>query len=251
MSYDLDLRKSKRWKDKRGNIIDIVKKMKNHFYHHSAKGYATGDELYDEFFKFFDHIIGVREDPAYEPKPWELNDRWREQVRQLREEVQSRVKAEQFDKLTHGMFTSWIESFHSACNLGAPKQKFFASTMQARMKLVEINWNRDKISSVFYRGNGTDSEHSKLEVEQRVRAKFQKEILDEMMRDGEVIKKAQEKPSGSFSIADLESMDVLASSPVTPAQRRSSRLSGIGEFLSDSNHSSTQNTRSSKRPRQQ
>ena len=56
------------------------------------------------------------------------------------------MKVEKFDKLVGGMFTAWIESYHSACNLGAPKQKYFPKTMEARMAMVALNWNRDKVS---------------------------------------------------------------------------------------------------------
>ena len=52
VSFKHELLKSKRWKDKRGNVIDIVQKMKNHFYHHAKKGYASGQELYDAFCSF-------------------------------------------------------------------------------------------------------------------------------------------------------------------------------------------------------
>ena len=145
VSFEHDLLKSKRWKDNRGNIIDIVQKMKNHFYFHSAKGYATGQELHHAFFKFFDHIAGIRDDPGYTPQSWETSSKWKSQVQKLRAVVEQHVKVEQLDRLVYGIFTAWIECFYSACILGAPKQKNSAETMRAGMGLVKTNWNLDMI----------------------------------------------------------------------------------------------------------
>ena len=93
----------------------------------------------------------------------------------LEAEVRKYVKVEKFDKLVGGMFTAWIESYHGACNLGAPKQKYFPKTMEARMAMVELKWNRDKVSSVFYENNEEGTPIEKLQKERRLRVVLERD----------------------------------------------------------------------------
>ena len=69
----------------------------------------------------FSRVNGIR-DPNCVPEQWQLHPKWREQVDQLQEDVANFVKVDKLDKLVRSMFTAWIKSFPSKCNLGAPKQ---------------------------------------------------------------------------------------------------------------------------------
>ena len=224
--------------------------MKKHFYHHAKKGYASGQELYDAFFQFFDHIKGNRDDAGFKPEKWQTNPKWRSQVDDLETLVRDHVKVEKIAKLVGGMFTAWIESYHSACNLGAPKQKFFPKTMEARMAMVELRWNRDKISSVFY-DNDEDGTHlEKLEKERRFRSSYVDDIMREMIEEGQLIKKGSSEDSQGQA-SNEASLDV---STVTPAvatwRRRSSRLSALSPFrLDDDSPQTSSSSSSSKRRR--
>ena len=52
------------------------------------------------------------------------------------------------------------------------------------MAMVELRWNRDKISSVFY-DNDEDGTHlEKLEKERRFRSSYVDDIMREMIEEG-------------------------------------------------------------------
>ena len=246
VSFKHELLKSKRWKDKRGNVINIVQKMKDQFYHHAKKGYASGQELYDAF---FDHIKGIRNDAGFIPEKWQTSAKWRAQVDNSQAAVRDHVKVEKLDKLVCGMFTAWIESYHSACNLGAPKQKYFPRTMESRMAMVELNWNRDKISSVFYENDEEGSPLEKLEKERRLRASFLDDIMREMIEEGRLFKKGQDQD------VDVEpsNQQSFYQSNVTPAagigRRRSARLSALSPVQLDADSPQSEPSSSSSKRR--
>jgi len=145
-------------------------------------------------------------------------------VDELQQEVQKHVKVKKLDKLVCGMFTAWIESFHSQCNLGAPKQKCFPRTMKARLGFVELMWNKDKISKVFYENSEPGTPREKWLRERRFRASAVEEIFQSMLRDGRLFKKGDDEvePVPIGSLSDDEVMESASEMP----QRRSARLSG-------------------------
>ena len=117
------------------------------------------------------------------------------------------------------------------------------------MAMVELRWNRDKISSVFY-DNDEDGTHlEKLEKERRFRSSYVDDIMREMIEEGQLIKKGSSEDSQGQA-SNEASLDV---STVTPAvatwRRRSSRLSSLSPFRLDDDSPQTSSISSSSKRR--
>lgn len=69
----------------------------------------------------------------------------------------------------HGV--NWIESHHSTCNIGAPKQKFFPKTMEARTVMMKLNWVVKRFH-IFYDNDEVSSLLEKLQKERNFRESF-------------------------------------------------------------------------------
>jgi len=127
--------KSKRWKNSRGEVINVIQKFKSHFYFHCQKNYASGEELKQKIMSFFDHIAGISNDHQKEIQEWQRSSEWRNQVHEFRQLCDPLLSAEKLESLRDGMFTSRIETLHGNMLLTANKTKLFNKTMVPRFTL--------------------------------------------------------------------------------------------------------------------
>ena len=137
-------------------MINIVQKLKHHFYHHCDKAYITGQELRDAIMTFFGHISGEPDDETVDE--WQQNPEWKRQVNEMRQFCDPLLSASKLDNLTAGMFTSRIETFHSVLLMKAPKTKLFLATMQARIWAAILEWNETHISEACLKARDAEQE---------------------------------------------------------------------------------------------
>lgn len=72
---------------------------------------------------------------GFTPKKWRTNPKWRAQVDDLEAVVCEQMNVEKMSKLGIGMLAVWIQSYHSAYNLGAPKQNCSKKMEQEWLRL--------------------------------------------------------------------------------------------------------------------
>ena len=132
MNYLYDMMKSKRWRNSRGEEINIITKFKRHYYYHCQGEHESGEARRSSVVKFFEHIAGDSPDPNFPTHEWQNSAAWESQVGAFRTLCEPLFSKNKLEDLRHGVFTSRIETLHSVMLLYAPKTKLFLTTMRAR-----------------------------------------------------------------------------------------------------------------------